>query len=171
MTVEKRKVGGKGDVFFVVRVEKVLTEWEKKELEIGKWVGFRKVMDVLWEGKKPVIAHNCFTDFLFLHESFIGSLAGKSYQDFKRNMYEKMPLMYDTKVWFFVFCFFVFCFCFCFYFIFFHFLSFPFIFFHFIHSISLSLLSPLLHFINPFPSSGNCLRFIQNGKHFIRKSI
>ena len=113
----------------------MLTELEKKEQEIEKWVGFRKVMDILWGGKKPVIAHNCFTDFLFLHESFIGSLGGVSYGEFKKNMHEKMPLMYDTKVFFiyFVFALFYFLF-FIFYFLFFifYFLFFIFYFLFFI---------------------------------------
>ena len=85
---EEGRYRGRGIVFFLQRVDKVLTEYEKKELDINQWVGFRRGDGhPFGRQKKPVIAHNCFTDVLFLHESFISSLKTVTYDEFKTNIH------------------------------------------------------------------------------------
>ncbi|XP_038059141.1 poly(A)-specific ribonuclease PNLDC1-like [Patiria miniata] len=61
-----------------------------------KLSGFTRVFRHISELKKPLIGHNFLTDLLFLHSKFYKTLPAK-FQDFKRNIHDLLPHLYDTK--------------------------------------------------------------------------
>ncbi|XP_018058085.1 PREDICTED: poly(A)-specific ribonuclease PARN-like domain-containing protein 1 isoform X1 [Atta colombica] len=90
----------------VITVIKVLPEsrqiLEQKEGSIlenvllESYVGFSKVFNLLVTLRKPIIAHNAFLDFMFIHQQFYKPLPQK-YIDFKNNIHQLFPTIYDTK--------------------------------------------------------------------------
>ncbi|KAG5325773.1 PNDC1 ribonuclease, partial [Pseudoatta argentina] len=63
---------------------------------LESYVGFSKVFNFLITLKKPIIAHNAFLDFMFIHQQFYKPLPQK-YIDFKNNIHQLFPTIYDTK--------------------------------------------------------------------------
>jgi len=60
------------------------------------FLGFTKIFRLIVQYKKPLIFHNGFSDLLFLYEKFHEPLP-KTYAEFKKNINELFPLIYDTK--------------------------------------------------------------------------
>lgn len=67
------------------------------ETRMKSYVGFRHVIDLLVEARKPIIAHNCLHDLCKIYANFISPLPS-SLSDFKRNLHSLFPLIVDTKV-------------------------------------------------------------------------
>ncbi|XP_018302367.1 poly(A)-specific ribonuclease PARN-like domain-containing protein 1 isoform X1 [Mycetomoellerius zeteki] len=77
----------------------ILEEEEGSILEnvlLESYIGFTKVFNLLVTLKKPIIAHNAFLDFMFIHQQFYKPLPQK-YIDFKNNIHQLFPTIYDTK--------------------------------------------------------------------------
>lgn len=69
----------------------------QREMEvIDTEVGVRNVFDEITRGQKPLVGHNCFYDFLHLHQSFYGDLP-ETVQDFKSSWLQLFPQTLDTK--------------------------------------------------------------------------
>lgn len=78
---------------------KVLEQEEGSILEnvlLESYVGFSKVFKLLVTLKKPIIAHNALLDLMFIHQQFYKPLPQK-YTDFKDNIHQLFPTIYDTK--------------------------------------------------------------------------
>ncbi|XP_072943577.1 pre-piRNA 3'-exonuclease trimmer-like isoform X2 [Epargyreus clarus] len=58
--------------------------------------GFSQIIDLLALYKKPIIGHNIFLDTVLIHNQFIGPLP-KKYSDFKKNINNIFPIIFDTK--------------------------------------------------------------------------
>ncbi|XP_012540799.1 pre-piRNA 3'-exonuclease trimmer isoform X2 [Monomorium pharaonis] len=78
---------------------KMLEQEEDSILEnvlLETYIGFSKVFKLLVTLKKPIIAHNPFLDFMFMHQQFYKPLP-RRYADFKNNIHQLFPTIYDTK--------------------------------------------------------------------------
>ncbi|XP_024876104.1 pre-piRNA 3'-exonuclease trimmer-like [Temnothorax curvispinosus] len=78
---------------------RILEEEEGSILEnvlLESYIGFSKVFKLLVSLKKPIIGHNSFLDFMFMHQQFYKPLPRK-YTDFKNNIHKLFPTIYDTK--------------------------------------------------------------------------
>ncbi|KMQ98242.1 poly -specific ribonuclease parn-like domain-containing protein 1 protein [Lasius niger] len=78
---------------------KVLEQEEGSILEnvlLESYIGFSKVFKLLVTLKKPIIAHNAMLDLMFIHQQFYKPLPQK-YTDFKDNIHQLFPTVYDTK--------------------------------------------------------------------------
>lgn len=91
------------DMITVIKVppesRKILEQEEGSILEnvlLESYTGFSKVFKLLVTLKKPIIAHNPFLDFMFMHQQFYKPLPRK-YIDFKKNIHQLFPTIYDTK--------------------------------------------------------------------------
>eukprot|EP00112_Aurelia_sp_Birch-Aquarium-sp1_P016252 Seg367.2 transcript_id=Seg367.2/GoldUCD/mRNA.D3Y31 product="Pre-piRNA 3'-exonuclease trimmer" protein_id=Seg367.2/GoldUCD/D3Y31 len=58
--------------------------------------GFSRMIQAISRSKKPIVGHNCLTDLGFIFDKFHKSLP-ESYNDFKRELHELFPRIYDTK--------------------------------------------------------------------------
>ena len=63
---------------------------------IQQFKGFSRVIQIIIENKKPLVAHNCLYDIMRIYHQFIDDLPS-SYQDFKREFHKSFPEIYDTK--------------------------------------------------------------------------
>ncbi|XP_012227812.2 pre-piRNA 3'-exonuclease trimmer-like isoform X1 [Linepithema humile] len=63
---------------------------------LESYIGFSKVFKLLVALKKPIIAHNALLDFMFMYQQFYKPLPQK-YINFKNNIHELFPTIYDTK--------------------------------------------------------------------------
>jgi len=69
----------------------------EREMEmIDAEVGARCIFDEITRGRKPLVGHNCFYDFLHLHQTFYADLP-ESIQDFKSSWLQLFPQTLDTK--------------------------------------------------------------------------
>jgi hypothetical protein len=68
----------------------------EKERQFYDSLGFRRVFSDLIAAKKPIIGHNLFFDLLFMMRWFDGALPA-DFEDFRRNLNDKFPFIYDTK--------------------------------------------------------------------------
>eukprot|EP00929_Paragymnodinium_shiwhaense_P039261 TRINITY_DN20643_c0_g1_i1.p1 TRINITY_DN20643_c0_g1~~TRINITY_DN20643_c0_g1_i1.p1 ORF type:complete len:606 (+),score=151.26 TRINITY_DN20643_c0_g1_i1:238-2055(+) len=69
----------------------------RREMEvIDDEVGARCLLDEVTRGQKPLVGHNCFYDFLHLHQTFYGELP-ETVQDFKQSWLQLFPQTLDTK--------------------------------------------------------------------------
>ncbi|KOB72201.1 Poly(A)-specific ribonuclease PARN-like domain-containing protein 1 [Operophtera brumata] len=59
-------------------------------------LGFSRIIALLEQYQKPIVGHNIFLDVILLHNQFIGPLP-ENYREFKRNINEMFPRIYDTK--------------------------------------------------------------------------
>mmetsp|Transcript_24345 Transcript_24345/g.54236 ORF Transcript_24345/g.54236 Transcript_24345/m.54236 type:complete len:600 (+) Transcript_24345:129-1928(+) len=59
-------------------------------------VGVRSILDEITKGGKPMVGHNCFYDFLHLHQTFYGDLP-ESIQEFKASWLQHFAQTLDTK--------------------------------------------------------------------------
>lgn len=59
-------------------------------------LGFTRILNLIIKYKKPIIGHNLFMDLVLLHNQFLGPLP-KNYMEFKKNIIEVLPIIYDTK--------------------------------------------------------------------------
>ncbi|XP_018394425.1 PREDICTED: poly(A)-specific ribonuclease PARN-like domain-containing protein 1 [Cyphomyrmex costatus] len=78
---------------------KILEQEEGSILEnvlLESYIGFSKVFNLLVTLKKPIIGHNLFLDFMFMHQQFYKPLP-KKYINFKNNVHQLFPTIYDTK--------------------------------------------------------------------------
>ncbi|KAL6437322.1 hypothetical protein ACFW04_005079 [Cataglyphis niger] len=78
---------------------KLLEQEEGSILEnvlLESYIGFSKVFKLLVTLKKPIIAHNALLDLMFIHQQFYKPLPQK-YTDFKDNIHQLFPTIYDTK--------------------------------------------------------------------------
>lgn len=67
------------------------------EQRIKESIGFKSVIDVLVDAKKPVVAHNCLHDLCKVYGNFVGPLPAEL-PDFKRRFSSLFPLVVDTKI-------------------------------------------------------------------------
>ncbi|XP_011631295.1 pre-piRNA 3'-exonuclease trimmer-like isoform X2 [Pogonomyrmex barbatus] len=91
------------NVITVIKVpsesRKILEQEEGSILDkvlLESYIGFSKVFKLLVTLQKPVIVHNGFLDFMFIHQQFYKSLPQK-YNEFKNNIHKLFPIIYDTK--------------------------------------------------------------------------
>ncbi|KAI8848274.1 ribonuclease H-like domain-containing protein [Chytridium lagenaria] len=91
---------GKG---LVVEVTKLSVEERNKGGDtehlldaLDELIGFRKVIDIISQAKKPVIGHNLYLDLCHTLEKFHQSLP-PSILDFKDEAHKLFPTIYDTK--------------------------------------------------------------------------
>lgn len=69
----------------------------QREMEvIDSEVGVRSLLDEITRGQKPLVGHNCFYDFLHLHQTFYEDLP-ENVQDFKSSWLKLFPQTLDTK--------------------------------------------------------------------------
>lgn len=61
-----------------------------------KILGFTKVFRAMVASKKPIIGHNCLTDFMFLFDKCYKALP-KDLKTFKCELHELFPIIFDTK--------------------------------------------------------------------------
>lgn len=61
-----------------------------------KILGFTKIFREIVASKKPIIGHNCLTDFMFLFEKCYKALP-KDLKLFKGELHELFPVIFDTK--------------------------------------------------------------------------
>merc|ERR1712106_607921 len=88
----------------VLCVYKSQTEVYEEQLEmlgremetVDAQVGVRCILDAISSGQKLVIGHNCFYDFLHLHQTFFGDLP-ETVQEFKTEWLQRFPQTLDTK--------------------------------------------------------------------------
>merc|ERR1719198_243795 len=59
-------------------------------------VGIRSIFDEITKGRKLLVGHNCFYDFLHLYQTFYGDLP-ESVQEFKSSWLQLFPQTLDTK--------------------------------------------------------------------------
>ncbi|XP_041348431.1 poly(A)-specific ribonuclease PNLDC1-like [Gigantopelta aegis] len=69
---------------------------QQEEQLINTMLGFTRVFRLLIELKKILVGHNMLMDLMFMHEKFFKPLPEK-YCDFKRNIHEMFPIVFDTK--------------------------------------------------------------------------
>ncbi|PVV00817.1 hypothetical protein BB560_004791 [Smittium megazygosporum] len=74
-------------------IEEYITKLEK---DLEKHKGFSKVIELLSECNKPIIGHNCFTDFVYLYSHFCRPLPN-TLAEFKNEIHNLFPEIYDTK--------------------------------------------------------------------------
>ncbi|KAH8549975.1 ribonuclease H-like domain-containing protein [Umbelopsis sp. PMI_123] len=70
---------------------RMLLEKERKEA-----IGFRKVIDLMSESKKPIVGHNVFLDLCHMINQFIAPLP-QDVKDFKEMVHILFPTVIDTK--------------------------------------------------------------------------
>ena len=63
---------------------------------IQQFKGFSRVIQIIIENKKPLVAHNCLYDIMRIYHQFVDDLPS-SYEDFKREFHKSFPEIYDTK--------------------------------------------------------------------------
>ena len=63
---------------------------------VNKFEGFSRVIQILIDCKKPIVGHNCFLDIMKIYNQFYNALP-PSYYQFKRDIHEAFPGIYDTK--------------------------------------------------------------------------
>ena len=82
----------------LAEVEATLTEEERaKVTEIfNAEIGFTKVIQIMIDAKKPIIAHNPQYDVGYLFEMFIAPTP-PTYLEFCETWRKNFPLLYDTK--------------------------------------------------------------------------
>uniref|UniRef100_A0A915HGT1 Uncharacterized protein n=1 Tax=Romanomermis culicivorax TaxID=13658 RepID=A0A915HGT1_ROMCU len=54
------------------------------------------IFDFLSDCRKPILAHNCFMDLLYIYDKFFDRLP-ENYADFKEKMHSQLGLIIDTK--------------------------------------------------------------------------
>ena len=67
-------------------------EADSRERSLGAY----KLWEQLLYYKKPMIAHNCLSDVLFLYNAF-NSTPLKNYEDFKKIFHRMFPVVFDTR--------------------------------------------------------------------------
>ncbi|XP_015602322.1 pre-piRNA 3'-exonuclease trimmer isoform X2 [Cephus cinctus] len=87
----------------VLKVEKdvriSLQEKEEHNIEqvfLDYYIGFSKVFKLLINLKKPIVGHNVLLDLMLMHHQFYKPLP-KRYSEFKKNIHQLFPTIYDTK--------------------------------------------------------------------------
>ncbi len=70
---------------------------QKAERMIREAVGFRRVIDLLRNAKKPLVVHHGFFDTSKLMANFIEELP-ETLSEFKRQLLQSFPIVWDTRV-------------------------------------------------------------------------
>jgi poly(A)-specific ribonuclease len=65
-------------------------------VDMERTVGITRMFEAMVASKKPIIAHNCLMDLLFMHHSFNGA-AVASLPEFKKILSEQFPTIFDTR--------------------------------------------------------------------------
>lgn len=76
-----------------------IKENDKETLEkelLDYYIGFSIVFKLLASSKKIIVGHNILLDLMFMHQQFYKPLPN-SYNEFKKNIHELFPQIYDTK--------------------------------------------------------------------------
>eukprot|EP00746_Dinoflagellata_sp_MGD_P156234 gnl/MRDRNA2_/MRDRNA2_85741_c1_seq6.p1 gnl/MRDRNA2_/MRDRNA2_85741_c1~~gnl/MRDRNA2_/MRDRNA2_85741_c1_seq6.p1 ORF type:complete len:422 (+),score=75.15 gnl/MRDRNA2_/MRDRNA2_85741_c1_seq6:397-1662(+) len=76
--------------------EEQLRALDREMAAIDSEVGVRALFDEVSEGRKMLVGHNCFYDFLHLQQTLYGDLAG-TIQEFKTQWLQLFPQTLDTK--------------------------------------------------------------------------
>jgi len=79
---------------------RILEEQEGSILEnalLESYIGFSKVFKLLITLKKPIIAHNAFLDFMFLHQQFYKPLPRMYNCVIITNLFFKFFTIYDRN--------------------------------------------------------------------------
>ncbi|CAN0163702.1 unnamed protein product, partial [Scytosiphon promiscuus] len=72
-------------------------ERERQLGELRRAVGFRRVLDVLFEAGKPVICHNGLLDLLHTYNKFVGPIP-EGLDEGTRALHALLPRLFDSKV-------------------------------------------------------------------------
>jgi poly(A)-specific ribonuclease len=64
--------------------------------KIEEEVGFRRVVELLINSKKPLLGHNCNLDLIHLIDKFYSPVP-KDYEKYKKLLHQAFPLIIDTK--------------------------------------------------------------------------
>jgi hypothetical protein len=59
-------------------------------------MGFKKVMDILFRARKPLIGHNFHLDLMYLYQHFIAELP-ETLEQFSKNVQAIFPVLLDTR--------------------------------------------------------------------------
>lgn len=71
----------------------------KVEALFRKEYGFTRVINIITENKKPLVAHNCLYDIIYFYRQFIAPLPD-TLKEFKEKWRTEFPETYDTKhIW------------------------------------------------------------------------
>ncbi|KAF8821641.1 CAF1 family ribonuclease [Cardiosporidium cionae] len=73
-----------------------LEDLHEELMKVDALAGVRKLLDEISVGKKVLVGHNCFYDFLHLYHSFYDSLPD-TVSAFKQNWTDLFPFTLDTK--------------------------------------------------------------------------
>ncbi|XP_015111396.1 pre-piRNA 3'-exonuclease trimmer [Diachasma alloeum] len=94
----------KGQKIFAIKVDpetrEILEERDQNLCEeqlLEYTLGFTRVFQLLCDLKKPIVGHNLLLDLMFMYKQFHKDLP-KSYERFKREIHELLPVVYDTKL-------------------------------------------------------------------------
>ena len=68
----------------------------KVEALFRKEYGFTRVINIITENKKPLVAHNCLYDIIYFYRQFIAPLPD-TLKEFKEKWRTEFPETYDTK--------------------------------------------------------------------------
>ena len=79
-----------------VRLE-LASNYHDHQAEYLQGIGFRRVIDVLIEARKPLIGHNMFLDILHIHHRFIGPLPSTC-EEFKHKIHQAFPMYIPQPV-------------------------------------------------------------------------
>lgn len=71
-------------------------EGDLDKILLDNLLGFTHVFRLLTSLKKPIIGHNLLTDLMIIYHHFENPLP-KSYKQFKKELHELVPIIYDTK--------------------------------------------------------------------------
>lgn len=85
-----------GELLFKTKYSKFILEKQKVNEIIDEEIGFSKYLDLLIQGKKPIIGHNLYYDLMFIYDKLIDDLP-LSFFEFKSNLNKFFPQIYDTK--------------------------------------------------------------------------
>ena len=67
---------------------------------IQQFKGFSRVIQIIIENQKPLVAHNCLYDIMRIYHQFVDDLPS-SYEDFKREFHKSFPgILISRKLFF-----------------------------------------------------------------------
>lgn len=87
----------KGNEKLITITKFTQNETEKFDEVFEKYGPFNKISKILFNSNKPIVGHNCLLDIFYLYQHFHTDLPEKL-EDFKQNINEMFPSVYDTKL-------------------------------------------------------------------------
>ncbi|XP_063983314.1 pre-piRNA 3'-exonuclease trimmer-like isoform X2 [Diachasmimorpha longicaudata] len=94
----------KDQKIFVIKIDpetrKILEERDQTFFEeqlLEYTMGFTRIFKLLCALKKPLVGHNLLLDLMFMYKQFHEDLP-RSYENFKKEIHQLLPVVYDTKL-------------------------------------------------------------------------